>query len=164
MQKGAPAWIKYTTVGSGCSDWYQLSLKRCDEEMGGERNNCNFDGNSASNCAILFAVVHLRSLDQLHKFILFLLWWWWWFGNDHEDERKSGGSERNCNFTGKLLGFTFTYFLLSSMYLCLFQMWTSFLFISMAIIYLLEVAIGWTVNCRASAIIFRVLEVMAIIN
>ena len=41
--------------------------------MGGERNNCNFDGNSASNCAILFAVVHLRSLDQLHKFILFLL-------------------------------------------------------------------------------------------
>ena len=39
--------------------------------MGGERNNCNFDGNSASNCAILFAVVHLRSLDQLHKFILF---------------------------------------------------------------------------------------------
>ena len=114
--------------------------------MGGERNNCNFDGNSASNCAILFAVVHLRSLDQLHKFILFLLWWWWWFGNDDEDERKSWGSERNCNFTGKMLGFTFQCYCesfelgvsppLSSLYLCLFWLWTSFSFKSRAIIYL----------------------------
>ena len=30
--------------------------------------------------------------------------------------------------------------------------------------YSLEMAIGYTVNCRASAIIYRVLEFMAIIN
>ena len=94
----------------------------------------------------LLLCISVPSINCTNSFYSAAMRWKWLFGNDDEDERKSWGSERYCNFTGKMLGFTFQCYCesfelgvsppLSSLYLCLFWLWTSFSFKSRAIIYL----------------------------